>query len=174
MKQIKPAYCKTGRIKHWSISFNGELLCDLDPDYTPDYRVVGKNKKYRQVQLMFAGKHKWFYVHRLVAFSWLPRPQHKALRIVDHRDGNSLNNAVSNIRFVTCRANNINKKCCGVVERDGLFIPRIMGYEHIRYGSPCKETAQYARELLAECYVRYCVKYPDREKTIPHNKISAY
>ena len=174
MKQIKAAYCKTGPIKYWSISFNGELVCDLDPNYTPEYRVRGKKKQYRQCQLLFAGKHTWFYVHRLVAFSWLPRPQHKALKVVDHKDGNSLNNAASNIRFVTYRANNINKKCCGVVERNGVYIPKIMGYEHIRYGSPCKETAQYARNLLAECYVRYCTRFPDNSHTIPHNKICVY
>ena len=174
MMQLKPAYCSWGRLQHWQISFKGELQCELDENYKPDYRVRGIKKKYRQCQLMFGGTLKWFYVHRLVAHSWLRKPHHKALRVVDHKDGNSLNNAACNIRFTTYRANNINKKCVGVVEREGLFIPRIMGYEHIRYATPCKETAMFARSLLAECYVRYCTRYPDNSDSIPHNKICVY
>lgn len=45
-------------------------------------------------------------VHRLVAESFLPNPQDKP--IIDHLDGNSLNNCVDNLKWVTQKENCLN------------------------------------------------------------------
>ena len=48
------------------------------------------------------GKHK--KVHYLVASRWLPAPTEEGL-IVDHIDGDRLNNCVENLRWVTQKVN---------------------------------------------------------------------
>lgn len=63
---------------------------------------------YRSVKLTYMnGKQQRFYVHRLVALHFIPNndPLHKT--IVNHIDGNKLNNNVSNLEWVTPRENNI-------------------------------------------------------------------
>lgn len=49
------------------------------------------------------GKKKRFLVHRLVALTYLPNPENK--EEVNHKDGNKLNNHVSNLEWVTRHEN---------------------------------------------------------------------
>ena len=164
-----------GPLKHWEIDRAGNVWCSLDDEYIAPIRITGKKKLYRQVQLNANGTLKWFYVHRIMALSWLPRPNHPKLRIVDHKDGNSLNNNIENLRWVTVRANNINKKCFGCIFDEGMYTPRIMGYCHHRFASADKAEAQQTRDLLAECYVRYLIKFPGAKVgSIPHFNITKY
>ena len=44
-------------------------------------------------------------VHRLVALTWLPQPEGEGKNCVDHVDNNTLNNTLSNLRWVTYREN---------------------------------------------------------------------
>ena len=58
-----------------------------------------------------------FSVHRLMAISFLDNPLNKP--IVDHIDGNRVNNIITNLRWATIQENNINAKMkstnkCGV------------------------------------------------------------
>lgn len=49
-----------------------------------------------------------FRVHRLVALAFIPNPDGKA--IVDHKDGNVINNNVDNLRWATVKENCWNTK----------------------------------------------------------------
>ena len=48
-------------------------------------------------------KHKAVYIHRLLAQSFIPNPENKIE--VNHIDGNTKNNAISNLEWVTNREN---------------------------------------------------------------------
>ena len=65
---------------------------------------VGRNLQYAVVHYMDGhGKEKHAYVHRLVASAFLPNPDH--LPQVSHKDGNTRNNRVENLQWVTNRQN---------------------------------------------------------------------
>jgi hypothetical protein len=48
-------------------------------------------------------KHKHAYIHRLIAQSFIPNPENKIE--VNHIDGNTKNNDISNLEWVTAREN---------------------------------------------------------------------
>ena len=57
------------------------------------------NTGYKMVRLTIDGKSKGFAVHRLTAQTFLENPNN--LPIVNHKDGNKLNNKVENLEWVT-------------------------------------------------------------------------
>lgn len=58
---------------------------------------------YRQHTLYMNGKKQQFYAHRLVAIAFLENPENKYS--VNHKDGNKLNNVVSNLEWATISEN---------------------------------------------------------------------
>lgn len=58
---------------------------------------------YHHVTLMVSKVAKQYYVHRLVAITLLPNP--KNLPYVNHKDGNTQNNRVRNLEWVTAAQN---------------------------------------------------------------------
>lgn len=65
--------------------------------------LVARNKKYRIVNLAIDGKYKSRYVHRIVAQAFIPNPNN--LPQVNHKNGDTLNNSVKNLEWVTCSEN---------------------------------------------------------------------
>ena len=61
--------------------------------------VVRKNQRYLRVNLWKNGKYKTFSIHRLVAESFLPNPNN--FPVVNHKDGNKLNNKADNLEWCT-------------------------------------------------------------------------
>ena len=61
------------------------------------------NKGYEVVKLHKNGNEKNFFVHRLVAITFIPNPENK--REVNHIDENKLNNSVNNLEWVTPKEN---------------------------------------------------------------------
>lgn len=72
-----------------------------------NYRKIMKtysiNSGYQCVKLYKDGKKKAALVHRLIATSFIPNPDNKPM--VNHIDGNKLNNHVDNLEWVTCQEN---------------------------------------------------------------------
>lgn len=60
---------------------------------------------YLQIELNKNGKHKKYLIHRLVAQTYLPNKND--LPCVNHKDGNKLNNDVSNLEWCTYSENMI-------------------------------------------------------------------
>ena len=76
--------------------------------------LVGKvcSSGYRMVVLTINGKKQYHNVHRLIAKAFIPNPD--GLREVNHKDGNKLNNAVSNLEWVSTRENQIHARNNGL------------------------------------------------------------
>ncbi len=58
---------------------------------------------YKTVRIKMNGKYRTLYVHRLVAEHFIPNPENK--EIVNHKDGNKLNNCVDNLEWCTKQEN---------------------------------------------------------------------
>ena len=63
--------------------------------------------KYKTVCLSASNNRNTFYVHRLVAETFLEKPESNELLEVNHKDGNKHNNRVENLEWVTLRGNQI-------------------------------------------------------------------
>ena len=63
------------------------------------------NTGYRMVRLTINGQKKSYAVHRLVAEAFIPNPEN--LPVVNHKDGNKLNNNVENLEWVSQSQNRI-------------------------------------------------------------------
>lgn len=58
-----------------------------------------KNTGYRMYNLTINGEKKYYSAHRLVAIHFIPNPDN--LPVVNHIDGNKLNNNVTNLEWAT-------------------------------------------------------------------------
>lgn len=61
---------------------------------------------YMRVQLKKNGNLKAYFVHRLVAFHFVDNPNPKSCTVVNHLDGNYLNNNFDNLEWTTIYGNN--------------------------------------------------------------------
>jgi hypothetical protein len=77
-----------------------------------------KHKIYNGVKLVNNKINKNKLVHRLVATTFIPNPDKKMY--VDHIDGNTINNVVSNLRWATASENRANCVQSNVLKHKGI------------------------------------------------------
>lgn len=97
---------------HYSISSFGRLVCHeryiIAKNGHKHYlkrclMKINQSGVYQCVTLSLNGKRRNFYIHRLVAMTFIPNPENKPC--VDHIDCNVDNNNVTNLKWVTQREN---------------------------------------------------------------------
>lgn len=73
------------------------------------------HKGYYQVGLYKSGNRYFKLVARLVAMAFIPNPNNKPQ--INHKDGNKLNNNVSNLEWLTCSENHLHAFANGLNKR---------------------------------------------------------
>ena len=108
-----------------------------------------KNLKYRltkngyaRVQYKVDGKYVDRYVHRLVAQYYIPNPNN--LPCVNHKDGNKLNNHVTNLEWCTYQANMEHASIYGLINTDSELRK-----------DKCKENQKKSIEANSKIMVEY-------------------
>ena len=100
-------------IEHWAlidgydnyeISSFGRVRNNITSKIMKQYIRYG----YLSVGLNKDGKGEKLYIHRLVAFAFIPNPENKLC--VDHIDCNKENNHISNLRWATYQENSMNSQ----------------------------------------------------------------
>ena len=91
-----------GRIKSL-VGWNGREYIKRDKLLNPYKQKVGQEYYRSVVKLRKNGKKKDKKVHRLVADAFIPNPENKPN--INHKDGNPLNNIVSNLEWCTQQEN---------------------------------------------------------------------
>lgn len=92
------------------------------------------NTGYLAVGLYKNSKGKRFLIHRLIAINFIPNPNN--LLIINHIDGNPLNNKISNLEWATQREN-----CCHAK----LNINQVSKYTGVSYSHDRQKYASYIR-----------------------------
>lgn len=118
--------------------------------------TLDKNIKYLRATLRDdSGNIVSYLVHRLVAEAFIPNPENKPE--VNHKDGNKLNNHVSNLEWVTRKENMLHAHLLGLRDNKGEGNPKdILSEEDVL--TIYNELLDGARVCdLAE---RYCVSRP--------------
>jgi hypothetical protein len=91
----------------YGISESGEVK-NLETGRIRKSRIL---KKYVHIALFsYSGKRKGFYIHQLVAMTYLGHEPCGYDRVVDHIDNDKLNNHVSNLQIISQRENSSKDK----------------------------------------------------------------
>lgn len=86
--------------------------------------VRPNGRGYPRVTLYCDGQRKWTMVHSLVARAFLRRPprgisSRREGFVVNHKDGDKLNNRASNLEYITATANIAHARAAGVLSAKG-------------------------------------------------------
>ena len=92
-----------GYEKLYKINKNGEIWSNYyNKIMTPTLNGSG----YYIIEITKDGVVKQTTIHRLLAIQYIPNPNN--LKMVDHIDRNKTNNCLENLRWASCRTNNLN------------------------------------------------------------------
>lgn len=92
-----------GEISHFSISSFGNISGKYNQLLKPYKLTPHKPKSYLCIKLKYRGNKYHYLLHRLVAEAFIPNPENKPM--VNHIDGNKLNNHFMNLEWVTGKEN---------------------------------------------------------------------
>lgn len=106
---------------------------------------IGENG-YKYYRLSSEGKKKMFYAHRLVAETFIPNTLN--LPIVNHKDGNKLNNHINNLEWVTYSENTQHWRDNNIINRS--------------------KTEYYEKDLEGEEWLSYNNYYVSNKGRIRH------
>ncbi len=92
---------------------------------------INKKNSYLIIDLIKNKIRSTHSVHRLIATAFIPNPKNKPL--VDHIDGNKINNSLENLRWATIAENNYNRQLnpinklgfTGITFKDNKYFARI-------------------------------------------------
>jgi DNA-binding XRE family transcriptional regulator len=108
-----------------------------------------KPNGYRQCSLWLHSKQRQYYVHRLVAMTFIPNPDQ--LPQVNHKDGNKDNNSVSNLEWSTNIDNIKHAHRTGLIKQTGVDNPRaVLNDNSVREIKELYATGKYKQNELAQ------------------------
>jgi len=123
------------------------------------------NKGYLIINLYKEGLPKTFLIHRLLAYTFL-ECKNKNYNIIDHINGNQLDNRLCNLRFIDKSGNNRNRikitnknGFLGVYKRSNKFCAVIRNDEGIKCYLGIFDTAEEAHEIYMEEHNKLMEKY---------------
>lgn len=130
----------------------------------PKEFYVGRNRNYAMVTGMVNGKQERFYVHRLLAKAFIPNPENKPQ--INHKDGNPMNNILSNLEWATASENAQHAYDMGLnqtLENDGILCPKCNSNKTL-LGGICTECKNEMKSLKNHLKVKQ--KYRDSVKDV--------
>lgn len=98
---------KEAPLCEWQVSNHGEvrIFNTVTGQYKPASTSLTGGHPGSQYYALSVNHLPEKYVHRLVAYAFIPNPENK--RTIDHIDGDKLNNHVSNLRWATHAENQL-------------------------------------------------------------------
>lgn len=127
---------------------DGKVFSYLSNKFKKDW---AQKDGYRIICLIKNKKRTFFYVHRLVAETYLPKIEGKDF--VNHKDGNKANNDISNLEWVTKSENCKHSFEIGTQSNKGENHPQaILTEEKVKDIRQKFATGQYKRKELAELF----------------------
>lgn len=103
--------------------------------------------------------HKQYFptVHRLVALTYIPNPNNKPC--INHKDGNKLNNHISNLEWVTVQENNAHAVKTGLMKSTfGCMVKQkdnTSGYSGVSYNKSMKRKKRWTATLFHKGFRHY-------------------
>lgn len=87
-------------------------------------RTTVNDRGYERLSIITKGKSRRCGVHQLVAEAWLPRPvraigSKRGQFVVNHKDGDKLNNHASNLEYIASTANIFHARAHGLLSAKG-------------------------------------------------------
>ena len=143
-----------GYENHYEVSNTGKVKSlKYKKHRIMSYSMVGRpGNEYPSVTLTLNNIHKRFYIHKLVAMTFLPNPECKPQ--VNHKDRNKTNNHVENLEWVTAKENmkhlytNIKGQWLGVFNKHKLCRPIIQLNMDGSFLNKYPSISEAARQIL--------------------------
>lgn len=95
---------------------------------------------YKAIDLCVLGKRKAHRIHRLIATAFIPNPLN--LPCVNHKDGNKLNNDISNLEWCTYSENSTHAHKTGLNKRAKLSKKDVEGIKMLSYSNSQKKVGE--------------------------------